>query len=250
MQTEKLYRYPKKPLITGPFRGVILTFNHNMNFDEYKYIHSEMTLKNPNYYRSESDKTKCIIYYKYPYEAATVLKRFEHNTNFKISLYFDKLSRSLRPDILYIQSKTTYDLMRLIVSLQGKIIYEQNTGIQAKFGNFKLAAFAYEELRKTHNVKFTYKSMVHNQSSNKNKNYQQYPDPNKREKIFKIMLETYMNCTPILQNEFKNALKEDNKQIRESQSERAKIAAVMLGISSSNRRNDPDRIDETSSDED
>lgn len=159
-QQEPLHRFPEKPKIIGPFRGLILEYYDSIDFLEFNEIYADLTFKHPNFYRSESDKFKTIIYYKYPYDIATLIDKYQHNSNFKISIYNDKLSRALRPDILYIETKNYEQLGGTIKNLQGTIIHKQLAGIQVKFESFKQSAFAYEEIRKTHSVKFTYKSLV------------------------------------------------------------------------------------------
>lgn len=131
------HRYPENPKIIGPFRGVILRFNKEMDTEEIEKTLLEITLKHPNYHHSKGDAHKHIIYYKYPYDAAIVLEKYSHNTNFGISIHMDKLSRPLVSTILYIESKSTQQLIKSIASLKGKIIFRQLKGIQVQFENFK-----------------------------------------------------------------------------------------------------------------
>lgn len=150
------------PLVKGPFRGVIISFHQDTNFNNFKDDYFEMTFNHNNFYRTWSDKQKTIIYYKNPYDAATIISKFESNKNYHISLYYDQLSKTLHPEVLYITGTISYTLLPTIKQLQGRIITETKKGIQVKFKNCKNAAIAQEEIRKEFKVKFAYKSEIPN----------------------------------------------------------------------------------------
>lgn len=209
-------RYPQKPKVIGPFRGILVKFNGNINFDEFKETYAELTFLHPNFYRSENYKRRSIIYYRYPYDAATMIQKYLHNPNFEISIYYDDISKTLRPDILYIETKEFSKLNNMIKALQGTIIYQQQSGVQIKFKTFKQTSIAYEEMRKHFSVKFTYKTLVpeYEKQNNVNGVEESNCEPStinqfsKLEQDISTMLKKYNGWTPILEKEFKKAFEE------------------------------------------
>lgn len=157
------------PLIRGPFRGVLISFHAATNFDSFEEAYGSMVLKHTNFYKAFCDKHKCIIYYKNAYDAATVISKYRATSNFYISLYYDQISRTLHPEVLYVAEALTTDLSRMIEQLKGEVVSQSKMGIQIYFGSFKSAAIAHEELRRQYHVKFAYKSEVPNLSKPKPK---------------------------------------------------------------------------------
>lgn len=218
MQETQSYRYPQKPKIMGPFRGILIEYNNNINFDEFKETYAELTFQHTNYYRSENYKNKSIVYYRYPYDAATMIVKHRNNPNFKISIYYDEISKTLRPDILYIETKDFSKVNVMIEALQGTIIYQQQSGIQVQFEDFKQAAIAYEEIRKHFLVKFTYKALV--PKNDRQQNVIQVKESiceHEKSNIDQIselkqdistILQKYSGWTPILKKEFQKAFEE------------------------------------------
>lgn len=220
MQEAQFYRYPQKPKIIGPFRGILIDYTNNINYHEFKEIYAELTFHHPNFYRSESNKYGSIIYYRYPYDAATSIDKYQNNPNFKISRYNDKLSKTLNPDILYIETKDYPQLYDSIQKLQGTVIRKQQIGIQVKFQSFKQTAIAYEELRKNHYVKFNYKTLAPrlNKQNIIIEKEETIQDEDENKKISEIkqgiqsLLLKYKGWTPALKNEFKKAFEEMDEE--------------------------------------
>lgn len=150
------------PLVRGPFRGVLLTFHKDTDFKSFKDTYSKLTFNHNNFYKSISDRHKCIIYFKNPYDAATAIRAYKSDNNFSISLYQDQLSKTLHPEVLYIVGNICQALSKTITLLRGKVLTQSKVGVQAKFEDFRAAAIAHEELRKNVQVKFAYRSEVPN----------------------------------------------------------------------------------------
>lgn len=148
------------PRIIGPFRGVLLSLYDSADLHEFKSTYSRLTLEHPNYSHSEGDKRKIIIYYRYSYDAANVINAYSNDTNFDISIYYDTFSKTLHPEILYIEGVHPQQLNTMVRNLGGKVIHKTRRGVQAKFENFREAAFAHEELRQLFQTKFAYKSDI------------------------------------------------------------------------------------------
>lgn len=159
---EKVEYESTKPAIRGPFRGVIISFKQETNFTEVKEIFAELTFHNPNHYCSELDKCKAIIYFKNPYDVAMVIDKHQSNVNFDITIFNDKLTRTLRHDVLHIKSRPTNKLLKFLEQLNGEFLYNTRISMLVKFENFKQAAIASEELRKLYVVKFAYKDHFEN----------------------------------------------------------------------------------------
>lgn len=231
MQQEPLYRYPKNPEIIGPFRGLLLEYHDDIKYNEFKEDYAELTFQHPNFYRSKSDKFKTVIYYRYPYDVAVQIDKYQNNTNFKASIFNDKFSRVLRPDILYVETKNSEPVHETVKMLQGAIIHNQEAGIQVKFHSFKQTAYAYEELRKTHCVKFAYKSLVPKTSSLKpiKQNTAQADETlnanteiceeTKLEKEVQCLLDKYKGWTPELKKQFKKALQKGEAKYVQNQND-------------------------------
>lgn len=211
---------PNIPLIRGPFRGIILIFHKDTNFDEVEKIHSNITFKHPNYYRSTNDKHKCVIYYKNPYDAAMVIDTHKENPNFQVYLYHDELSKTLRPDILYITGELTSKLNHILQQINGTIIKQSRLGMQVKFESFKAAAIAHEEIRKNHSVKFTYKSqvpyLIARESGPEAVKLNRSAKPPKLEysktgQSMNEMLKQYKDMSPAMKKEFRNTLEKINE---------------------------------------
>lgn len=148
------------PETRGPFRGVLISLYNQTSLQEFQETYLKLTLEHPNYSHSEGDKHKVIIYYKYSYDAANILEAYGSDKNFHISLYNDKLSRTLHPEVLYIECTNTRHLHIILVNLGGDIINQTRKGTQVQFKSFKKASIAHEELRTQFNTKFAYKSEV------------------------------------------------------------------------------------------
>lgn len=176
-----------KPAITGPFRGLIILF--------------ENTFQHPNHYYSEVEKRKVVIYYKNPYDVATIIEKHEHNTNFKISILNDKYSSTLSPDILYITSKPNAKLIRQINQLNGRIIEKTRIGVLVQFQNFKSAAIAMEEMRRDFKIRFAYKT---------NKVFDQREESSFKRSEVEIdvlkLFQKHKGCTAELEYDFRKAL--------------------------------------------
>lgn len=222
------------PLVRGPFRGVLLIFHKDTNFNEFQKIQSKMTFQHPNFYKSTNDKHKCVIYYKNPYDAATVLDTYKENQNFRIYLYYDELSKSLRPDILFITGELTPRLDRILQQLKGTIIKQTTIGMQVKFAGFKEAAIAHEEMRKTHKVKFTYKSQVPHDGINEPRpETSKFSEPlaeerSETERRMNAMLQQYKELNLAMKNEFRNTIEKMKEKEKKTTLERIKEAASNL----------------------
>lgn len=153
------------PAIRGPFRGLVITFPKDKNLKEFIEIYSSITFEHPNFYYSKSDKYKCIIYYKYPYDVATLVSKYGSTTNLDFSIYYDELTKTLQPNVLYVVTKNVNMLLAKVEQLRGTIIYKSRIGFQIKFEDFKAAAIAHEELRKDFTAKFAYRSEVNKYSN-------------------------------------------------------------------------------------
>lgn len=145
----------------GPFRGLIITYNEDINLMEFQKIYNEITFQNQNFCFSHNDKHKHIIYYKYPYVVASIIEKYKTCKSFKMEIYQDNLTKFLCPDILFLKKlKMTAYLHHSIQQLEGQIIQEKKENVLIRFNSFHLAAIAQENLRITYNVKFAYKSEV------------------------------------------------------------------------------------------
>lgn len=236
-------RDPGMPLVKGPFRGIIIKFYKHTDFNAFQSTHSKITFQHPNYYKSSNDKRKCVIYYNNPYDAATIIDKYKENRNFGIYLYIDEISKTLRPDILYIVGKPSQGMKYSLEQLHGTIIKETRVGIQAKFDDFKHAAIAFEEIHKQQSVKFAYKSQVpyieicHR---NPSENHQEIERPgipklgldNKR---IENILNEYQKWTPAVKQEFKTALEQFNGSEMKRNLDRIKEAANNLSFADISR---------------
>lgn len=164
MDTGKLKQSSRRvselPAIRGPYRGLIIILPKNNDFTEFKELYPSLTFEHPNFYFSKSDKHKCIIYYKYPYDVATLLSKHQGRGDLKLSIYYDELTKTLQSDVLYVVTKNVDNLLAKIEQLNGTIIHKAKIGFQIQFEDFKMTAIAHEELRKDFSVKFAYKSEV------------------------------------------------------------------------------------------
>lgn len=148
------------PAIRGPFRALIISFLENNDFTEFKEIYPSLTFEHPNFHFCKSDKHKCIIYYKYPYDVATLISKYQNKVDLRFSIYYDELTKTLQPDVLYVVTKNTDYLLAKVEQLDGEIMYKTRIGFHIKFADFKTAAIAHEELRREFSAKFAYKSKV------------------------------------------------------------------------------------------
>lgn len=196
----------------GPFRGLILTFFKNIDPQGYKDILSKITFEHPNYMYSENNKRRCIIYYNNSYDVATVLEAYRGDEHFNMSIFYDKMSKTLDPLVLYIK-KPNIKVLRVIHLLNGEIITKTNLGCQVKFENFKAAAFAHEELGRETSVKFAYISEVPKSSYRTNLIE---VEKNELQEDVQKLFEKYACYTPALRNEFKKSFEE----LEESQPKR------------------------------
>lgn len=216
---------------TGPFRGILLTFHKNTNFESLQESLVAMTFKHPNFFKSNSDKSKCIIYYKHPYDAATVIEKYCNNLNFSICIYEDEISKTLSPNILYIQSSFNIGLSKLLSQLQGVIIYKGKDRIQVKFKNFKTAAIAQEEIGKEYKTKFCYISEVSDTKPKK-------PSTNNFSELEKISenITTLIENNPESISTIKNnlALAMETLKIKEMEFNREKIRATAENLDLAN----------------
>lgn len=220
---------PKAPTLIGPFRGLIIKFRRNTNFENFQNILFNITFKHPNFYKSSRDKRKCIIYYKNPYDVALLLEKYRdnHNQDFSIYLWLDEISTTLRPDILYIAGKLSSELKNTLQQLQGSVITTNQAGIQVKFENFKQAAIAHEEIRKDKIVKFAYKSKVsyigRAQSTKSHSNIPLINEVNN-------MVSKYKTLTLTMQEEFNYAIKPDKKDDQRKNMDKIKKASENLEL--------------------
>lgn len=148
------------PQSRGPFRALVISFHAKTNVQEFKNLFFKLTLEHPNYSHSEGDKHKIIINYKYAYDVANLLEAHKTNSNIHINLFYDKLSRTLHPKVLYVQCTNTRHLRIVLINLGGDIIYQTSKGTQIKFKTFQEAAIAHEELREQFQTKFAYKTDI------------------------------------------------------------------------------------------
>lgn len=198
-----MFQQKAKNPVKGPFRGLLLNFYKNIDPEDFREVFSKITFEHPNFVYSENNKKRCIIYYNNPYDVATVLEAYKDNNSFYMSLFYDKLSRTLNPEVLFIKKPTTR-VQNTIKLLKGKILTKNNFGCQIKFKKFKEAALAHEELRRETSVKFAYMSEVPKESRciEQNDGNDQISDDVK--KIF----EKYSCYTPALRAEFKKTFEE------------------------------------------
>lgn len=222
----------KKPSIKGPFRGLIINFERNTNFEEFKEVFAEITFQHPNHYFSEIDKRKAIIYYKNPYDVATTIDKYQNNGNFQISIFYDRFSRTLRPDVLYITAELKTNLTAQINQLHGEIINKTRVGVQVQFDTFKAAAIAMEELRRKFSVKFAYKTdVIFDRQARAN--------GNEVEDSIQELLNKYKEWTPELKNDFKKALSKINKEDQAGDTQRIKRASENLDLANISKEEAP-----------
>lgn len=154
---KRRFKQPNVPQTTGPFRGLLVKFSANPNYEEFINTFGRITFDHPGYQSSKTDRKKCIIYYKHPYNVANLLTQYEDNKGFKMYLYKDEISRTLHPEVLYIR---TNKIPTRIEELGGQIIKQSRGSLQVKFEDFRTTAVAHEELRQNYEVKFSYRSEV------------------------------------------------------------------------------------------
>lgn len=182
-------RLADTPAIRGPFRGLIITFV-NSDYNEFREIYPLLTFEHPNFYFCKSDKRKCIIYYKYPYDVATLISKFHNSTELHFSIYYDELTKTLQPDVLYVVTRDINKLLAKVEQLNGQIIYKTKIGFQIQFEDFKMTAIAHEELRREFSVKFAYKSEV-NKYSNPVKITKQDEEKHQLKSDIKLLIQKY-----------------------------------------------------------
>lgn len=151
---------PEFPTINGPFRGLIITTSRQNDLEPLKTLVNQLTFDHPNYLFSNNDKNKCIIYYRNPYDVATILDKYSSNSNYTVALYRDEISRSLHPRVLYITPTHNAGITQFIQELGGNIVSQNKFSIQAQFATFLQTTIAHEELRKECPCKFAYRSEV------------------------------------------------------------------------------------------
>lgn len=207
-------RLAETPAIRGPFRGLIITFSKQTNFKEFYDIYPSISFEHPNFYFCKYDKFKCIVYYKYPYDVATLISKYE--TVFKCSIYYDELTKTLQHDVLYVVTTNTNKLLEKTKQLNGNILYKTQIGFQIKFEDFKMTAIAHEELRKEFSVKFAYKSEV-NKHLNPIKITRFDEEKFQLKSEIKILLKKYEKSPTEnqYQNEFKEFCSRENTIIHE-----------------------------------
>lgn len=163
----------------GPFRGILIKFHQTTNFLDMQRVLYKLTLDHPNFVSSEMDKFKCIIYYKSPYDVATVLQNCSQHANFTIDIYFDKFSRTLHPHVQRIPAQFNEKIQDIIHAFRGRILVDDRKGCLIGFKNFIDSALAHEELRRITSVKFSYLSDVPSHSTqNTNTNSQNKQNTN------------------------------------------------------------------------
>lgn len=143
-----------------PFTSLLIKFHHKTNFHQFKDTFNELTLLHTNYCFSENDKNKSIIHYRHPYDIACLIDKYENNANFNISIFYNPLSLTLRPDILFIETKSISIIENIIKPFDGKIILLSPTNMQVQFKNFLLCASAFNEIQQYYNVKFAVEDKV------------------------------------------------------------------------------------------
>lgn len=148
------------PYSTGPFRAVIVKLTENTNFIRFQETLTSMTFTHPNFYRSFNDKHKCVIYYKHPYDVATVIEKYNNNEDFCVSLFEDEISKNLSPNTLYLSCGMKADLAKIIKHLNGIVIRQGKMSMQVQFPDFKTTTIAQEELGRDVKAKFAYKSEI------------------------------------------------------------------------------------------
>lgn len=160
---EKAQKY--FPTTRGPFRGLVIKFQPNSTLIELQRVLGKITLGHPNFINSTMDKYKSILYYKSPYDVAMIMDAYKDYNTFKMEIFFDKLSKTLHPEIIHIPPQHNENISNIIYSFRGKILIEDHKGCQIKFREFKDAALAQEELRKYTQPKFAYLSELPNQGN-------------------------------------------------------------------------------------
>lgn len=206
--THDIMKAVELPAIKGPFRGLIIKFPRNTNYTDFLTIYPLITLQHPNYYFSKCDKTKCVIYYKHPYDIATLISKYENNPYFTISIYYDSMTRTLQSNTLYITALKVQNILPKLEQLNGVIVKSTRAGIHVRFEDFKSTAIAHEELRKDCVVKFSYKSC------HTHLELETMKLPGKNDYIedlrtnMKSMLENYHQWTPSVRKKFEDTFKE------------------------------------------
>lgn len=213
------------PAIRGPFKGLIITFPRNYNFTDFNKLYPSLTFEHPNFYFSKFDKHKCIIYYKYSYDVATVLSKYENEKKWNFSIYYDELTKTLQPNVLYIISKNPKKLSTKIEQLNGSIIYKTSISHLIKFEDFKMAAIAHEELRKEFSVKFAYKSEV-NKYCNPSKITKTDEEKYQLKDDIKLLIQKYKQNYE--NKDFKEELNEIHRRQSELNKQRIRNAAENL----------------------
>lgn len=153
---------------------------------------------------SENNKRRCIIYYNNSYDVARILEAYGGDEHFNMSIFYDKISKTLDPRVLYIKTPNI-KVLRIIHLINGEIIAKNNLGCQVKFETFKAAAFAHEELRRETSVKFAYISEV--PKGNNRTNLLEVARNELQEDVQQLF-EKYACYTPTLRNEFKKSFEE------------------------------------------
>lgn len=197
-----------KPKVGGPFRGLFIRFESSMGLGDFQGIFAEITFKHPNYLYCEFDKHKCLVFYKHPYDVATIMDKYKDNRSFHMSIYIDKLSKTLRPDILYILSAKTIKISNVLQQLNGQVIQQTNKSIQVQFDTFKQAGIAYEEMRKDYVIKFAYKSGIYTEYHDRKNQDAQEPQLFDRNATLQRALSNYEELVPDAKREFKKAIEE------------------------------------------
>lgn len=167
-----------------------------------------------------------------------------------MSLYIDNLSKTLRPDILFILSDKNPRVASIIQQLDGEVILSTKKGIQVQFKSFKQAAIAYEELRRDYVIKFAYKSVI--AADERELQQTQKPELLSRNIDLQGAIINYRELVPEVKTEFKKIIEKIEQDKKEYKLKKIEKAASNLDFAnmSWNQQIDSEGIDKSSDESD